>query len=58
MARTVYNSIKIINLPNPFYEDAHYYEIYENLLELYLQNHSDLFGGQAFHMSGPIDFCS
>ena len=54
MASTEYNSVKIVKLPNPFGEDACYYEIYENLLELYLQNHSDLFGGQSFHMSGPI----
>ena len=54
MASTEYKSCKIVRLPNPFYEDACYYERYENLLELYLQNHSDLFGGQPFHMSGPI----
>ena len=54
MASTEHKSCKIVRLPNPFCEDACYYEIYENLLELYLQNHSDLFGGQPFHMSGPI----
>jgi len=54
MASTENNTNRIVRLQNPLCKDKYYYEIYEKLLELYLQNHSDLFGCQPFHMSGPI----
>lgn len=54
IASTENNTNRVIKLPNPLCKDTYYYEIYEKLLELYLQNHSDLFGGQPFNMSGPI----
>lgn len=54
MVSTENDTNRIVKLPNPLCKDTYYYEMYEELLELYLQNHSDLFGGQPFHMSGPI----